>query len=101
MRNPICLVRWVKRSLRAGLNVSGCDFVEKSGTPENVQVLECQTCGKISVGWTWPKRVTNGMDEAERLAEVTVREWQKNPTNQEVGRALEGLLDWLKSCRKG
>ncbi len=53
MRNPICLIRTIYRSLRCWAWVSGCDFIEQDGTPPNVQVLECKTCGYVSVGWTW------------------------------------------------
>ena len=52
MRNPICLIRTLIRSVRCRAFVSGCEFVEQNGTPKNVQVLECTTCGKVSIAWS-------------------------------------------------
>lgn len=52
MRNPLCLIRMIWRSLRCRAWVSGCNYVEQDGTPENVQVLQCETCGQLSVAWS-------------------------------------------------
>lgn len=46
----ICLIKGIIRSLKHFEVVSGCDFVEKYDN-ENIQILECEVCGKISVGY--------------------------------------------------
>ncbi len=54
MRNPICLLRTLWRSLRALEWVSGHEFrTDEEPTPENVHVLRCRTCGEHSVAWSW------------------------------------------------
>lgn len=51
--NPICIIRAVWRTLISGQFVSGHDFKTASEkTPPNVHVLECQTCGHVSVAWS-------------------------------------------------
>jgi hypothetical protein len=52
--NPICLARFVWRSLRCGAWVSGHDYrTHPEPTPPNVHVVVCDTCGHQSVGWSW------------------------------------------------
>ncbi len=56
MRNPICLLRAIYRSIRTSASVSGHDFeVDSEPTPGNVTVLRCKTCGAYSIGWDWGK----------------------------------------------
>lgn len=46
----ICFIKGIIRSI-AGLNIiSGCDFVEKYDN-KDVQILECEVCGSVSVGY--------------------------------------------------
>lgn len=55
MRNPLCLIKSIWRSIRVSDMVAGCDYVEE--TVERgctVQVLKCKCCGKISVAWSKP-----------------------------------------------
>jgi hypothetical protein len=58
MRNPICLLRTLYRTLKSGQFyttgqwISGHEFeTERCGEPANVHVIRCQTCGKYSVSW--------------------------------------------------
>lgn len=52
MTHPLCLLRSLWRSLRCGAWVSGHEYHEaKFSTPPNVQILECRTCGAVSIGW--------------------------------------------------
>lgn len=54
MRNPICLVKTIYRSIKCKALVSGCDFkTSEEETPKNIHILECTTCGKISIAWSW------------------------------------------------
>jgi hypothetical protein len=48
-RHPVCLFRWLWRSLRAGGNVSGHDYSEVEHTKKR-QVLRCDVCGHESIG---------------------------------------------------
>jgi hypothetical protein len=53
LRNPLCLLRCLYRSLRCRAWVSGHEFREAEyETPANVQVLVCDTCGAESVAWS-------------------------------------------------
>lgn len=52
--NPICLIRTFWRSLRCGALVMGHDYsTAKEKTPQNVHVVQCATCGCVSVSWSW------------------------------------------------
>ncbi len=54
MRNPLCLLRALWRSLRCRAWVSGHDYrTDAEPTPANVHVLRCRTCGAVSVAWSW------------------------------------------------
>lgn len=54
MRNPICLLRTIWRSLRCGVWVMGHNYeTDKEPTPPNVHVLRCRTCGSVSAVWAW------------------------------------------------
>lgn len=46
----ICFIKGIFRSLLSFQSVSGCDFVEKYNN-KDVQILECEVCGKTSVGY--------------------------------------------------
>ena len=53
MRNPICLIRTIWRSIRCMSFVSGCEFkTADEPTPPNVHVLVCKTCGAQSIAWS-------------------------------------------------
>lgn len=54
LRSPICIVRALWRSLICNVwFVSGHDYVVVEGTPDNVLVLKCETCGHISISWSF------------------------------------------------
>jgi len=54
MRNPICLIRTIWYSLITLAPVSGHNFkTSDTHTPPNVHMLECQTCGEVSISWSW------------------------------------------------
>ena len=46
----ICFIKGILRSLITFSIVSGCDYVEIYDN-KDIQVLECETCGNISVGF--------------------------------------------------
>lgn len=46
----ICFIKGIWRSLITFSIVSGCDYVEIYDN-KDIQVLECETCGNISVGF--------------------------------------------------
>lgn len=46
----ICFIKGIFRSLCFLHIVSGCDFVEKYDN-KDVQILECEVCGNVSVGY--------------------------------------------------
>ena len=46
----ICFIKGIIRSLINFQNICGCDFVEKYNN-KDVQILECEVCGKVSVGY--------------------------------------------------
>ena len=46
----ICFIKGIFKSLCSFQIVSGCNFVEKYDN-EDIQILECEFCGKISVGY--------------------------------------------------
>lgn len=52
--NPLCWLRTMWRTLWIGAVVSGHHFTTDSEeTPDNVHILRCMDCGKISVTWSW------------------------------------------------
>ena len=46
----ICFLKGIFRSISNFAIISGCDFVEKYNN-KDVQILECEVCGKVSVGY--------------------------------------------------
>ena len=62
MRNPICLLLTLWRTLRTGAwrngqFVIGCDGLALSDGPENILLTRCRRCGKTDVAWAWPEQV--------------------------------------------
>jgi hypothetical protein len=49
-RNLDCFFRGLWLSIRHLANISGHSFVEIYNS-EDVQILECEYCGHLSVGW--------------------------------------------------
>lgn len=47
-------------SMRHGRWVSGHTYRELENTPHNVQVLQCEVCNKVSIGW-----YSDGKDEGQ------------------------------------
>ena len=59
MRNPLCFLRWITRSIRslvtAGYPMSGHQLVEHEVVQgATVQVLRCTVCGHYSIAWSRP-----------------------------------------------
>lgn len=58
----LCWIKTIWWSLKRhgfiydGISVSGCNYVEKE-THDNVfvQILECEDCGKVHIGWSRTK----------------------------------------------
>ena len=50
MLKIICLIKGIYRSLMTFNIVSGHDYQEKYDN-KDIQILECETCGHISVGF--------------------------------------------------
>jgi hypothetical protein len=46
----ICFIRGIFRSIRYFNLISGHNYIEKYNN-EDVSILECETCGHISVGY--------------------------------------------------
>jgi len=54
MRNPICLIKTIWRSLRSRAWIMGHKYIEDDEpVPANIQVLRCVRCGYKSTAWTW------------------------------------------------
>jgi hypothetical protein len=54
--HPLCVLRGIWRTIRYGFGdlVSGHDFEQSTDpTPPNIQIIECKTCGHVSVAWDW------------------------------------------------
>lgn len=55
MTSPLCIVRSIVSSIRAGARVSGHHYVEQDpekGQPACVMILKCETCNCVSVCWS-------------------------------------------------
>lgn len=53
LNRPICWFRDIWRTVKSGMNVSGCDFIQSEVHERcRVEVLRCETCGKVSIAWS-------------------------------------------------
>lgn len=58
--NVVCIWKTVYRTVRMLLRtgwyvrIEGCNFeLMDDPIPKNIQIIRCQCCGKLVVGWCW------------------------------------------------